>query len=109
LFGNAMHCSLLTCWSLFLTPPAKTALRSEHRHMSKQESSKFFLQGNVEKKKVRESHYYVQSLPERVFLVRRCLSGEGKPGSDDRIVRSFDIRHDASSYADSLNDGQQAR
>ena len=46
-----------------------------------------------------------QSLTPHVFVVRRCLSEEGKPGSDDRIVRSFDLYHDASCYADLMNDG----
>lgn len=70
--------------------------------MNKQEPSQPSLQGRVE----REEHYYVQTLTERIFLVRRCLPGEGKPGPDDPIVRSFDIRHDASSYAESMNNGQ---
>jgi len=46
--------------------------------------------------------YYVQRLTEQVFLIRECLSADGKPGSNDRIVRSFDIRHDAYMYADSV-------
>lgn len=74
--------------------------------MNKQEPSQSPLQGRVEREKMREEHYYVQTLTERIFLVRRCLPGEGKPGPDDPIIRSFDIRHDASSYADSMNNGQ---
>jgi hypothetical protein len=77
--------------------------------MSKQEPSESLLQGNVERKKMKESRYYVQTLTQHVFLVRECLSAEGEPGPDDRIVRSFDIRYDASSYADSLNTGHHAR
>lgn len=76
--------------------------------MSKQEPSESTLQGNVEGKRMREGRYYVQSLTEHIFLVRQHLPGEGKPGPDDPIIRSFDIRHDASSYADSMNDGQHA-
>jgi hypothetical protein len=74
--------------------------------MSKQEPSQSPLQGNVEGKRGSEGRYYVQSLTESVFMVRRCLSEEGKSGPDDRIVRSFDIYHDASSYADNLNSEQ---
>ncbi len=74
--------------------------------MSKQEPSQFPLPGTVEKKSMGEGHYYVQSLTEHVFVVRRCLSIDGKPGSDDRIIRSFDIRHDAYSYTNSMN-GEQ--
>jgi hypothetical protein len=55
-----------------------------------------------------EDHYYVQSLTERVFLVRERTSPDGVPGPDDRIVRSFDVRHDAYMFADSMN-GKQKR
>lgn len=75
--------------------------------MKKQESPQLPLQGHAERDKTGEEYYYVQTLTEHIFLVRRCLSGERKPGPDDPIVRSFDIRHDASSYAESLNDGQR--
>jgi len=54
-----------------------------------------------------EDRYYVQRLTERVFLIREHMSTEGKPGPDDRIVRSFDVRHDAYMYADSINDMQR--
>lgn len=54
-----------------------------------------------------EDHYYVQSVTERVFLVRECASSDGKPGPDDRIVRSFDMRHDAYMYADNMNEKQK--
>jgi hypothetical protein len=77
--------------------------------MKPQKPFEFPLQENVEMKKMGEGRYYVQSLTEHVFVVRRCLSEEGKPGSDDRIVRSFDIRYDASNYANSMNDGQPTR
>lgn len=53
---------------------------------------------------LKKDHYYVQSLTEHIFLVRECFSAEGKPGPDDRIVRSFDVYYDAYSYASRLND-----
>ena len=74
--------------------------------MKPQKPFEFPLQENVEMKKMGEGRYYVQSLTESVFIVRKCLSGEGKSGPDDHIVRSFDIYHDASSYADNLNSEQ---
>src|SRR5260370_817573 len=46
-------------------------------------------------------------LTERVFLVRERISPDGGPGPDDRIVRSFDVRHDAYMYADSMNEKQK--
>jgi len=51
--------------------------------------------------------YYVQRLTEQVFVIRECLSTGGEPGSNDRIVRSFDVRQDAYMYADSVNDKQR--
>ena len=54
-----------------------------------------------------EDRYYIQRLTEQVFLVRERISADGKPGPDDRIVRSFDVRHDASVYVDSMNGTQR--
>jgi len=54
-----------------------------------------------------EDRYYVQRLSEQVFLVRERLSADGGPGPNDRIVHSFDIRHDAYAYADGMNEKQR--
>ena len=54
-----------------------------------------------------EDRYYVQHLTEQVFLIRERRSAEEGPGPDDRIVRSFDVRHDAYMYADSVNEKQR--
>lgn len=54
-----------------------------------------------------QDRYYVQYLTERVFLVRERMSPDGGPGPDDRIVRSFDVRHDAYIFADNLNEKQK--
>jgi hypothetical protein len=54
-----------------------------------------------------EDRYYVQHLTEQVFLIRERKSAEEGPGPDDRIVRSFDVRHDAYMYADSVNQKQR--
>ena len=54
-----------------------------------------------------EDRYYVQHLTERIFLVRERMSPDGGPGPDDRIVRSFDVRHDAYIFADNLNEKQK--
>lgn len=50
--------------------------------------------------------YYVQKLTEQIFLVRERTTA-GEPGPDDRIVRSFDIRHDAYMFAEGVNDKQK--
>ena len=65
------------------------------------------LRNNVEGVMMKEDRYYVQRLTEQVFLIRERLSANGAPGPDDRIVRSFDIRHDAHAYADSVNEKQR--
>ena len=54
-----------------------------------------------------EDRYYVQRLTEQVFLIRERTSAEEEPGPDDRIVRSFDIRHDAYMYAGTVNEKQR--
>ena len=40
-------------------------------------------------------------------MVRERTSPDGEAGADDRIVRSFDVRHDASLYAESMNEQQR--
>jgi len=54
-----------------------------------------------------EDRYYVQRLTEQVFLVRERTSPEGGEAPDDRIVHSFDVRHDANIYAESMNEKQR--
>jgi len=54
-----------------------------------------------------EGRYYVQRLTEQVFLIRERMSAGGEPGPDDRLVRSFDVRHDAYMYADRMNEKQK--
>ena len=54
-----------------------------------------------------EDRYYVQRLTEQVFLIRERLSADGEPGPADRLVRSFDVRHDADMYASSVNERQR--
>lgn len=54
-----------------------------------------------------EDRYYVQRLTEQIFLIRERVSADGKPGPDDRLVRSFDVRYDADNYASSVNEKQR--
>jgi len=51
--------------------------------------------------------YYVQRLTEQVFLIRERESSDGESGPDDRIVRSFVLRHDAYMYVDTMNEKQK--
>ena len=54
-----------------------------------------------------EDRYYIQCLTEQVFLIRERISADAEPGPNDRIVRSFDVRHDAYMYASSMNEKQR--
>jgi hypothetical protein len=54
-----------------------------------------------------EDRYYVQRLTEQVFLIRERTSADGKPGPDDRIVRSFVFRQDAYMFVDTVNEKQK--
>jgi hypothetical protein len=80
--------------------------RIENKRMKKQElpsSSELSAGTNV----AALNRYYVQPVTTQVFLIRECLSLDGKPGLDDRLVRAFDIRHDAEIYAHSGNEKQR--
>lgn len=54
-----------------------------------------------------EDRYYVQRLTDQIYLVRERLTVDEGPGPNDHIIRSFDIRHDAYTYADSVNTKQR--
>ncbi len=54
-----------------------------------------------------QERYYVQSLTEQVFIIRERASIDKGPGPADRLVKSFDIHHDAVMYANNANDMQR--
>jgi hypothetical protein len=54
-----------------------------------------------------KNRYYVQHLTEQIFLVRACRRPDAVRGSDDPIVRSFLVGHDAFQYAERLNECQR--
>lgn len=56
---------------------------------------------------MREERYYVQRLTEQVYVVRERLAAGEESGSDDRIVRSFNVGQDAYRYADTMNERQR--
>jgi hypothetical protein len=104
---------LLACQALFsATPPAKTisahwSTGSEQATNEQARTTSVPLLGNIGGITMMEDRYYVQRLTEQVFLIRERMSVDGEPGPDDRIVRSFDVGHDAYRYADSVNDRQR--
>ena len=53
---------------------------------------------------MRGNHYYVQRLTEYIFLIRERMTGDGGPGSNDRIVRSFADHDDAYKSVSEMND-----
>lgn len=55
-----------------------------------------------------KDRYYVQRLTRGVFLIRQRVSQESAPGPDDRVIRAFDILHDADMYARMINDTQRS-
>lgn len=75
--------------------------------MNKQKTSQRPLAGNYERSTVTEESYYVQRLTEQVFVIREHVSGDGEPRPADRIVKSFDMSHDAYVYVDMLNEKQR--
>jgi len=54
-----------------------------------------------------EDRYYVQQLTEQIFLVRQRKAVEEEPGPDDRLVRAFDMRHDADIFVENANNQQR--
>ena len=54
-----------------------------------------------------EDRYYVQQLTEQIFLIRQRASVEAEPGPDDSIIKSFNFRHDAYTFASSMNEKQR--
>lgn len=72
--------------------------------MSNQEISRSSLPESSEGSIVKKGRYYVQALTDRIFLVRECQSTDGKSGANDILIRSFDVREDAYSYANSMNE-----
>lgn len=53
-----------------------------------------------------DDRYYVQCLTAQIFLIRERISVDSKPGSNDRLVRAFDARHDADVFARCVNEKQ---
>lgn len=72
--------------------------------MSNQEISRSSLPEDREESIAKKGRYYVQVLTDRIFLVRECQSTDGKPGADDILIRSFEVREDAYFYANSMNE-----
>ncbi len=72
--------------------------------MNKQRNAQYPLGENSGRHTVTEEHYYVQRITEQVFVIRERTPDGGEPGPHDRIIKSFDMRHDAYVHVDMLNE-----
>ena len=54
-----------------------------------------------------QDRYYVQTLTTHIFLIRERVSADKEPGPADRLVKSFDLHHDAVLYANNVNEEQR--
>lgn len=72
--------------------------------MSNEEISQSSLPKSGEGNRAKKGRYYVQVLTDRIFLVRECQATDGKPGVNDILIRSFEVREDAYNYANSLGE-----
>ena len=54
-----------------------------------------------------QNRYYVQTLTSHIFVIRERTSVDEEPGYHDRLVKSFDLQHDAVLYANNVNDIQR--
>lgn len=76
--------------------------------MNKQKTAHSPLTGNSGRNTVTEERYYVQRITEQVFVIReRTPAGDGVSEPNDRIIKSFDMRHDAYIHVDMLNEQQR--
>jgi hypothetical protein len=75
--------------------------------MNKPKNASTLLPGRNKSIGMMADRYYVQRLTEQIYLIRECKSTDGEPGTDDPIVRSFTVRHDAEMYAKRVNDQQR--
>ena len=101
--GKPLFSVTVTAWTI----SAHWSTGSEQATNEQARTTEAPLQGSVGGVAMTVDRYYVQRLTEQVFLIRDRLSANGAPGPDNRIVRSFDIRHDAYVYADSVNERQR--
>ena len=77
--------------------------------MNKHKIAHYPLTSESERSTATEEHYYVQRITEQVFVIRERTPDGGEPGPHDRIIKSFDMRHDAYIYVDTLNEQQRKR
>ena len=56
---------------------------------------------------VTEERYYVQKITDQIFVIRDRSPEDEEPEQRTRIIKSFDVGHDAYIYVDILNEKQR--
>ncbi len=56
---------------------------------------------------VTEERYYVQKITEQIFVIRDRVPADDEAEHKARIIKSFDMGHDAYVYVDMLNEKQR--
>ncbi len=56
---------------------------------------------------VTEDRYYVQKITEQIFVIRDRVPADDEAEHNARIIKSFDMGHDAYVYVDMLNEKQR--
>ncbi len=56
---------------------------------------------------VTEERYYVQKITEQIFVIRDRAPVDEEAEHNARIIKSFDMGHDAYVYVDMLNEKQR--
>ena len=56
---------------------------------------------------VTEERYYVQKITEQIFVIRDRVPADDEMEHNARIIKSFDMGHDAYVYVDMLNEKQR--
>ena len=75
--------------------------------MNKQKIHHQPLVGKSGRNIVTEERYYVQKVTEQIFVIRERVSEQEEPKHNTRIIKSFDMSHDAYVYVDMLNEKQR--
>ncbi len=53
---------------------------------------------------VTEERYYVQKITEQIFVIRDRFPEHEEPEHHTRIIKSFNVGHDAYAYVEKLNE-----
>ena len=75
--------------------------------MNKQKITRQPLMGTNGRNTVTAERYYVQKITEQIFVIRDRVPVDEESEQNARIIKSFDMGHDAYVYVDILNEKQR--